>query len=147
MQMLHILFFDESDEHGWMSNYATTPIFLNGKLWPTVEHYYQAMKFAGTAHEERIRCAPSPFLAKRLASSPDHAPRADWNDIKDRVMLDALRAKVTQHAALRALLLATGDADIVEHTEKDAYWADGGDGTGKNMLGVLFMRVRGELRG
>lgn len=60
-------------------------------------------------------------------------------------MLDALRAKFGQHPELRALLLATGSAELVEHTAIDTYWADGGDGSGKNMLGVLLMRVRDEL--
>jgi len=35
----------------------------------------------------------------------------------------------------------------VEHTDNDSYWADGGDGSGRNMLGVLLMSVRKELRG
>jgi hypothetical protein len=29
----------------------------------------------------------------------------------------------------------------------DSYWGDGGDGSGKNMLGKILMRVRDELRG
>ncbi len=61
-------------------------------------------------------------------------------------MLDALRAKFTQHEDLRELLLSTGNAQLVEHTASDRYWADGGDGSGKNMLGVLLMRLRDELR-
>jgi N-glycosidase YbiA len=60
-------------------------------------------------------------------------------------MLEALRAKFTQHAALRDILVGTGDAAIVEHTTRDRYWGDGGDGTGTNMLGRLLMRVRDEL--
>lgn len=48
--------------------------------------------------------------------------------------------------ALREVLLATGGARIVEHTENDAYWGDGGDGGGKNKLGQVLMSVREELR-
>jgi predicted NAD-dependent protein-ADP-ribosyltransferase YbiA (DUF1768 family) len=40
----------------------------------------------------------------------------------------------------------TGNAELVEHTTNDHYWADGGDGTGRNMLGVLLMELRAELR-
>ena len=61
------------------------------------------------------------------------------------VMLAALRAKYTQHADLRALLLGTGNATLVEHRARDAYWGDGPDGNGANMLGQLLMRVREEL--
>jgi hypothetical protein len=35
---------------------------------------------------------------------------------------------------------------LVEHTSNDSYWADGGDGSGRNMLGRLLLRVRDELR-
>ena len=61
-------------------------------------------------------------------------------------MREALRAKFTQHAALRELLLATGDALLVEHTKNDAYWGDGGDGTGLNRLGKLLMVLRHDLQ-
>ena len=73
--------------------------------------------------------------------------RRDWEAVKDRVMLDALRAKFTQHDDLGVLLLTTGEAMLVERTANDSYWGDGGDGSGKNMLGVLLMRLREELRG
>ena len=61
-------------------------------------------------------------------------------------MHKAVLAKFTQHAGLRQILLATGNAAIVEHTRNDHYWADGGDGSGKNRLGEILMRVREELR-
>ena len=47
---------------------------------------------------------------------------------------------------LFTFLLRIGDAKIVEHTEKDRYWGDGGDGSGQNRLGQILMRVREELR-
>ncbi len=71
--------------------------------------------------------------------------RADWAAVKESVMLEGLRAKFAQHNSLRAELLATGDALIVEHSPKDKYWGDGGNGTGANRLGILLMLVRGEL--
>jgi hypothetical protein len=61
-------------------------------------------------------------------------------------MLEAVRAKFTQHDDLKAILLGTGDAKLVEHTENDSYWGDGGDGSGKNRLGQLLMQLRTELR-
>jgi ribA/ribD-fused uncharacterized protein len=71
--------------------------------------------------------------------------RADWEVVKDDVMRAALRAKFTQHPQLQSLLLATGDADLVEHTRNDTYWADGGDGSGRNRLGELLMELRTQL--
>lgn len=33
-----------------------------------------------------------------------------------------------------------------QHTEKDSIWGDGGDGTGKNLLGQVLMQVRDILQ-
>lgn len=61
-------------------------------------------------------------------------------------MREALWAKFTQHPPLREKLLATGSARLVEHTKRDAYWGDGGDGSGKNRLGILLMEIRDRLK-
>jgi ribA/ribD-fused uncharacterized protein len=58
----------------------------------------------------------------------------------------AVLVKFTQHAELRSMLLATGDARVVEHTDSDDYWGDGGDGSGRNRLGEILMQVRDALR-
>jgi predicted NAD-dependent protein-ADP-ribosyltransferase YbiA (DUF1768 family) len=42
----------------------------------------------------------------------------------------------------RVVLLPTGDALLVEHTENDDYCGDGGDGSGRNELGRLPMASR-----
>lgn len=60
-------------------------------------------------------------------------------------MYDTLKAKFTQYEVLKELLLETGDKILIEHTENDAYWGDAGDGSGKNQLGKLLMRLRKEL--
>ena len=49
-------------------------------------------------------------------------------------MAEAVHAKFAQNPALLAVLLSTGTAVLVEHTPRDSYWGDGGDGSGKNML-------------
>ncbi|MBC1611668.1 DUF1768 domain-containing protein, partial [Listeria welshimeri] len=67
-----------------------------------------------------------------------------WESMKDEVMLKAIRAKVEQHSEVKEILLSTGNAILVEHTEKDNYWGDGGDGSGKNRLGKILMKVRDE---
>jgi ribA/ribD-fused uncharacterized protein len=86
------------------------------------------------------------MIAARLGRSRERPLRPDWEEVKDDIMREALRAKFTQHEQLRSWLLGTGDAELVEHTRNDAYWGDGGDGTGKNMLGKLLMELRAKLR-
>jgi ribA/ribD-fused uncharacterized protein len=141
-----IRFYRVDDEHGFSSNFAPYPIEVDGKTWPTSEHYFQAQKFAGTEHEEAVRSAGSPMEAARMGRDRGRPLRPDWGAIKDDVMRDAVRAKFRQHPELRKVLLATDDATIVERTENDSYWGDGGDGSGRNVLGRILMEVREELR-
>lgn len=142
-----IRFYHSDQPWGEFSNFSRHAVFLLDRVWPTVEHFYQAQKFSEKPVEELIRCAATPTLAKRLAADLTLMHRrANWGEVKEKIMLDALRAKFRQHPDLRSLLLATGNCRLVEHTANDAYWGDGGDGTGQNRLGILLMQVRAELR-
>ncbi len=141
-----LLFYGVNAEYGAFSNFAPYPFTLKGRRWPTSEHYFQAQKFAGTDHEEEVRRAGSPMIAARLGRSRQRPLRRDWEKVKDGIMMDALRAKFGQHEDLKELLLGTGERRLVEHTENDRYWADGGDGSGRNRLGELLMKLRTELR-
>jgi hypothetical protein len=140
-----IYFYRTADDYGEFSNFSKHGIELGGEWWPTTEHYFQAKKFEGTEHEDAIREAKTAGVAARMGRSRKRPLRKDWESVKERVMYAALEAKFTQHEELRELLLGTGDATLVEHTAKDRYWGDGGDGTGRNRLGHLLMRLRGEL--
>jgi ribA/ribD-fused uncharacterized protein len=141
-----INFYSTAEEYGCFSNFSRRSIFLKGKRWPTSEHYFQAQKFAGEPDEEEIRMAGKPMLAAQMGRERKRPLRRDWESVKERVMLEALRAKFTQHEDLKEILLGTGEALLVEHTANDSYWGDGGDGSGKNRLGRLLMQVRNELR-
>ena len=140
-----INFYRVKDPYGEFSNFAAYTITLKGKTWRTSEHYFQAQKFAGTEHEEAIRQQASPMIAARMGRSRKRPLRADWEQVKDDIMQEAVLAKFSQHETLRELLLSTGDALIVEHTKNDRYWGDGGDGSGQNKLGQILMDVRGKL--
>jgi len=144
-----IKFYSTGDAFGEFSNFAAFPVRLRGRTWPTTEHYFQAQKFAGTddAHADAIARAGTPMIAARMGRDRKKKLRRDWESVKVSVMREAVGAKFEQHEALRALLLSTGDAKLVEHTERDDYWGDGGDGSGRNMLGRILMEVRRRLRG
>jgi len=133
--------------YGLLGNFDTHhPITLKGKVWPSTEHYFQAQKFVGTEHEEAVRLTEKPRDAAAMGRDRSLPLRADWETVKDEVMREAVRAKFTQHGDCLGLLLNTGDAELIEHTTNDNYWADGGDGTGKNMLGKILMEIRAALR-
>ncbi len=139
-------FYSVSDEFGEFSNFAAFPIELDGKIWPTSEHYFQAQKFDDEAYREKIRSMPSPMIAARLGRSRKQKLRRDWESVKVEVMRQAVIAKFSQHEELKTLLLSTGDAKLVERTANDDYWGDGGDGSGKNMLGRILMQIRSNLK-
>ena len=127
-----IRFYSVADDYGAFSNFAEYPIRIDGVTWSTTEHYFQAQKFAGNLDEEEIRQAKSPMIAARMGRSRRRPLRKDWESVKDRVMHEVVLAKFTQHADLREILLSTREATIVEHTENDSYWGDGGNGSGRN---------------
>ena len=75
--------------------------------------------------QEKIRQIASPMDAALEGRNRQNPLRSDWEEIKDGVMLQALRMKFSQNPEIAKELLATIDAIIIEHTQNDAYWADG----------------------
>lgn len=140
-----IYFYAQTDPFAEFSNFAPYGVEMDGLWWRTVEHYFQAMKFEDAPYRARIRRAHKPKDAKGLGMTRALPLRADWEEVKDGVMLDAVRVKFATHPVPRDLLLSTGDALIVENAPMDAYWGCGPDGQGLNRLGQILMRVRAEL--
>lgn len=151
---------DSKDKFSVFSNLYEPPtaIYIDGKSWPTVEHYFQAMKFpTDPAYQESIRQAVSPKratdryasgkMAKKMGASREHTIRPDWNTYRLEVMKKALREKFTQDDSLYNLLLQeTGNADLLENSPSDSYWGVGRNGKGQNQMGRLLMQLRAELR-
>jgi len=144
--MTTIRFYSTREEYGCFSNFSRHPFELDGKRWPTSEHYFQAQKFAGTAHAEAIRQARTPKEAAELGRDRRHRLRPHWETVKDDVMRRAVLRKFETHADIRATLLSTDDALLVEATTGDYYWGCGAEGTGQNKLGRILMEVREYLR-
>jgi N-glycosidase YbiA len=92
-----------------------------------------------------VQMAKTPGEAAKIGRNKNNPLRIDWEVIKDGVMKKAVYAKVLQHYEFRKTLLDTGNATLIEQTRNDHYWADGGDGTGKNKLGIILMEIRSEL--
>ncbi len=141
-----IYFYNTQGTYGCFSNFSPHGFELDGLYWPTSEHYFQAQKFAGTEHVERIRLAKSPMVAARMGRSRQRPLRADWERVKDDIMRRAVLRKFETHADIRAILLDTGSEELVENAPGDYYWGCGQDGSGKNRLGQILMEVRERLR-
>lgn len=140
-----INFYSSRAEYGYMSNFANYEVKIYGKVFKTSEHAYQSQKYKGTHWESKVRNANGPMEAANIGRDKAGPLREDWDSVKDNVMREVVEAKFRQHQELAKQLLETGDAKLVEHTSKDSYWADGGNGNGKNMLGIILMEVRNKL--
>jgi len=120
-----ILFYHSDQPWGELSNFSRHAVFIDCVIWPTTEHYYQAQKFRSKHHQDLIRCAPTPVLAKSKAYEMlELAARADWETVKESIMLRALRAKFSQHPDLTKKLLSSGERKLVELTSNDNFWGD-----------------------
>lgn len=141
-----ILFYKVNDRYGIFSNFYKCGFFIDGKYWPTAEHFFQAQKFNDEALREKIRKLSSPMDAAILGRDRENPLRDDWDYVKDDIMRIAVMEKFKQNDEARDILLATNDLVLVEHTKNDSYWGDGGDGSGKNMLENILMETRNILR-
>ena len=141
-----VKFYGSRGSYAVFSNFSLNPFFLDGHLWRTNEHYYQSQKYAGTPDEVKIRELKTPREAFYEGRDKKKTVRADWNQAKETVMYAGLKAKFSQHPALRQILLSTGNAYIVENSPTDYFWGWGKDQSGKNRLGHLLMRLREELK-
>ncbi len=142
--MKTINFYRCTQAYGCFSNFSPHPVNMKGQVWPTSEHYFQSQKFVGTSHEEEIRKCDTPSKAAKMGRSLPL--RKDWESVKDDVMKEVIFAKFSQHTDLKEILLSTESATLIEHTTNDSYWADGGNGSGKNMLGKILMQAREQLK-
>ena len=140
-----VYFYAQTDDFAEFSNFAPFGVAMEGQWWRTVEHFFQAQKFLDISYRERIRAANKPKDAKALGMTRRVPLREDWEEIKDQIMLDAVRVKFQTHEQPRQLLLSTRAARIVENAPMDAYWGCGPDGQGLNRLGKILMQVRQEL--
>lgn len=136
-------------EFVFLSNFASSPIVIRGKVWSTVEHVYQAIKTCDKQRREKIRLASTPGKAKRMGRRVECRP--DWEEIKQKVMLKSVRLKFKQNPKLAQKLINTGDQILIEGNRwHDNTWGDCSCGKcgyvqGKNLLGKILMQVRSEI--
>lgn len=143
-----IKFYNRGEPYYEFTNFYEALVNIDGQDWLTTEHYFQAQKFVGTPLVGTIRMLERPREAFEKSRDPRYSKwrRSDWEAVKEDVMYKALQAKFTQHEALRIRLMETGERQLIEHSPHDSYWGDGGNGTGKNRLGELLMRLRREMK-
>jgi len=134
----------------YFSGYSAHQIEYKGVLYPTVEHAYHCQRYADPEIIKEILAARSPRKAWEVSQKYKAQQMLDFNDRKAQVMEELDRAKMEQHEDVQRELLATGDLLIVKHwvagSPPDGFWDDGKDGTGRNEVGKIWMRLREELK-
>jgi ribA/ribD-fused uncharacterized protein len=129
-------------QYAFLSNFGKYTIAWKGARFPTLEHAYQWAKATNDVDRAAIASAQTPGDAKRAGRRC--TIRADWDQVKNDIMLELLRIKF-KNDYLAYLLICTGDAELIEgNTWGDVYWGVC-KGVGQNMLGKLLMQVRREI--
>eukprot|EP01062_Namystynia_karyoxenos_P005604 TRINITY_DN11940_c0_g3_i1.p1 TRINITY_DN11940_c0_g3~~TRINITY_DN11940_c0_g3_i1.p1 ORF type:complete len:1330 (+),score=353.10 TRINITY_DN11940_c0_g3_i1:119-3991(+) len=141
-----VRFYGFTGEWGHLCSFWPSPFEVGGAVWPTLEHFFQAMKFAGTPHADDVRAAQTPELARQIGKDRSRPLRADWDRVREDVMFCGLRAKFSQSATCRAVLLSTGQRRLVFSDSSDDYWGIGPAGDGQNVLGTMLTVVREEIQ-
>ncbi|OBZ66185.1 Swarming motility protein YbiA [Grifola frondosa] len=148
-QRPRVLFYHKHDPYYGFTNFSPHTVEYRGKSYPTSEHLFQSLKFQ--AHRpllaEHIRtCSDRPSMAFSEARRFQPEVRPDWKQVNIAMMDEVLSYKFRQHADLKQELLMTRDAELVEDSDKDAFWGVGPDGKGRNELGKALERLRARLR-
>ncbi|MCL2556377.1 MAG: NADAR family protein [Firmicutes bacterium] len=131
-----------------LDNFSSFAIMYKGELYPTVEHAYQAGKFAAhyPAIAIEIRGAISAYESKKIAERNLDKKDPDFDNFKVSLMEELLRLKLEQHPYVKTKLLETENYPICEDSPKDTFWGIGKDKNGRNELGKLWVKLREELR-
>ncbi|KAH7913782.1 DUF1768-domain-containing protein [Hygrophoropsis aurantiaca] len=144
-----ILFYERGQPFYEFTNFSPHDIVYDQKRYPTSEHLFQSFKFLDANPEiaELIRnSGENPRSAFDQAHQYQSWVRSDWRQVNVEKMEATIRLKFEQHAGLKAMLLGTGDSELIEDSPKDYFWGIGADGSGRNELGKALERLRDEMR-
>lgn len=135
-------------EFSVFDNFSSFRVLVDGVLYCTVEHAYQASKFFDTAPEiaKEITECYSAHEAQKIAYANRDKQRKDWAEVKLSIMENLLRKKIEQNPYVKRKLIQTKDYMICEDSPKDSFWGIGPNRDGRNELGKLWMKLREELR-
>lgn len=153
----------EQPEVGYLSQWYPDPFADPSDpsvVFPTAEHYmmYHKALLFDPASGPGILAATSPKEVRSLGRLIPNYDEGVWRENRERIVREGSMLKFTQGPEaerLRALLLATGDREIVEASPMDRIWGIGFGPVkapasdrkkwGTNLLGKALMAVREEL--
>ncbi|MET0008122.1 MAG: NADAR family protein [Candidatus Thiodiazotropha sp. 6PLUC9] len=139
-------YLSRADVNHPLASFSKLGFELDGAVWPSVEHYYQGMKFEQAEQREAIRSADHPNQAQKIAAAHKRQIRKDWKQVREVMMTRAIYTKCKTHQEVAVKLLETGERKITETSQYDYYWGCGRDGLGHNTFGKVLMAVREKIR-
>jgi N-glycosidase YbiA len=141
-----IRFGGSKGKYGEFSNLFKHEITVDGETFPTVQHYLAYKRFETTDadYAALVRGEKNAAMLVGRMRTKEHPARADWDDVRDDLLMAALEAKF-EDAKLRSLLLETGTAPIEFESTVDAVMGIGADGAGANELGKALAALREAL--
>jgi len=137
--------FSRFDKGSVFSTVADFPFELDEMNWLTAEHYYQACKYKGLPHAQKIITAEDGRQAYELGNRRLKRKIKDWKANRKLYMTRALYRRVKEFSEVRQALLDTTDQLLIETSQYDYYWGLGRDQRGENTLGKIWMDIRSKL--
>lgn len=132
------------DEYRFLSNFWPVLLEYEGIVYPTIEHAFQAAKTLDNNQRTEMSQMNTADAAKRFGRQVTLRP--DWEQVKFSVMRQLVAKKFMVTNELGQKLIATGDAVLIDGNNwGDVIWGVC-NGEGKNMLGVILMERRNQLK-
>lgn len=133
------------NQYFFLSNFYECPIYYNKLVFCNAEAAFQAQKAIDEKEQYKfinLNASQARKLGKTIVL------RKDWEEVKDNIMYEIVKRKFTVNKELQQKLIDTKDEELVEgNWWHDTYWGmDLKTGIGKNKLGKILMKVRGEVK-
>jgi len=157
-----VLVWKDTQDNSYLSNWAKSPIFLDGATYNCVEQWIMASKARACGDQsvqEQVMQTKNPRKQKGLGRSIDKKAVDRYWKVQQKwnVQLRGCRAKFQQNHKLATSLLQTGQKPIAEASPSDEIFGiglapsnplaqDPANWKGLNLLGKALMQVRNELR-
>lgn len=125
-----------------LANDSSHAIEMDGVVWPTATHAFEAAKFYDGGIRQAIQMARSPEIAREIAQQHVGAIRPDWGTIWPLILEQVLTAKLLQHGRIPKALLSTQERAILFNSPHDAILGCGEAWQGRNALGEAWMALR-----
>ena len=142
----NVIYVSRYDENDVLSSYSAYGFELEDKYWPTVEHYYQAMKYVDNDYQEEIRASDSAEMANKLGHDKKQKRTKDWKKNRMLMMIRAIYTKCKTYPEIAEKLIETGNDMLMENSQYDYFWGCGRDKLGKNTYGKVLINVRNKLK-